>query len=86
MGRPIGLYVNRFDELIENGYFYIDKTLFIKEWWEDGSTLNFITRPHCFGVSVNMSMVECFFSNRYKGRSDLFEGLAIWNEEKFRTL
>ena len=86
MSRPIGLHVNRFDELIENGYFYIDKTLVIKEWWEDGSTLNFITRPHCFGVSVNMSMIECFFSNRYMGRRDLFEGLAIWNEEKFRKL
>lgn len=49
----------------------------IKEWWESGSTITLITRPRRFGKTLNMSMMECFFSNEYAGRSDLFEGLSI---------
>ena len=45
-----------------------------------------ITRPRRFGKTLNMSMLECFFSNRYEGRADLFEGLSIWEEEKYRKL
>lgn len=71
----------RFDRMREEGRFYIDKTGFIKEWWERGSTVTLITRPRRFGKTLNMSMTECFFSNKYAGRADLFEGLAIWNEK-----
>lgn len=70
----------RFDRLREENNFYIDKTNFIKEWWEGGSTVTLITRPRRFGKTLNMSMTECFFSNQYVGRSDLFEGLAIWED------
>lgn len=76
----------RFDKLMEADRFYIDKTDFIREWWEMGSTVTLITRPRRFGKTLNMSMVECFFSNKYAGRDDLFEGLSIWKEEKYRTL
>lgn len=76
----------RFDRLMEQGRFYVDKTGFIKEWWETGSTVTLITRPRRFGKTLNMSMLECFFSNKYAGRSDLFEGLSIWAEEKYREL
>lgn len=76
----------RYDRLIEQDKFYIDKTSFIKEWWETGSTVTLITRPRRFGKTLNMSMLECFFSNRYAGRSDLFEGLSIWSEAKYREL
>lgn len=76
----------RFDRLIGEGRFYIDKTGFIREWWEQGSTVTLITRPRRFGKTLNMSMVECFFSNQYAGRGDLFEGLSIWTEEKYRKL
>ncbi len=76
----------RFDRLIEQERFYIDKTNFIKEWWETSSTVTLITRPRRFGKMLNMSMLECFFSIRYAERSDLFEGLSIWEEEKYRQL
>ena len=71
-----------FASIRERDTFYVDKTNFIKEWWDEGSTVTLITRPRRFGKTLNMSMLECFFSNRYKGRSDLFEGLSIWEEEK----
>lgn len=86
-GRPVvNLGVQRFDKLIEENKFYIDKTEFIKEWWEYGSEVTLITRPRRFGKTLNMSMTECFFSNKYAGRGDLFENLSIWKEEKYRKL
>lgn len=51
----------RFNTLIEENKFYIDKTDFIREWWETGSTVTLITRPRRFGKTLNMSMLECFF-------------------------
>ena len=75
-----------FDSVIENDCFYIDKTSFIKEWWENKDDVTLITRPRRFGKTLNMSMLECFFSNKYKDRGDLFEGLEIWNDEKYRKL
>ncbi len=75
-----------FDSVIENDCFYIDKTSFIKEWWENKDDVTLITRPRRFGKTLNMSMLECFFSNKYKNRGDLFEGLEIWNDEKYREL
>lgn len=77
----VNMGVQRFDKVIEEKKFYIDKTGFIKEWWEYGSEVTLITRPRRFGKTLNMSMVECFFSNRYADRGDLFEGLSIWNEK-----
>lgn len=85
--RPVvNLGVQRFDKLIEENKFYIDKTEFIKEWWEYGSEVTLITRPRRFGKTLNMSMTECFFSNKYADRGDLFENLSIWKEEKYRRL
>ena len=77
----VNLGEQRFDRIREENRFYIDKTDFIKEWWESGSTVTLITRPRRFGKTLNMSMLECFFSNKYAGRGDLFEGLDIWNEK-----
>ncbi len=79
-GKIVNLGEQRFDRMIEENKFYVDKTGFIKEWWEYGSAVTLITRPRRFGKTLNMSMIECFFSNKYAGRSDLFEGLSIWNE------
>lgn len=84
--RGISIGAQWFDEIREQGAFYVDKTSFIKEWWEDKSPVTLITRPRRFGKTLNMSMLECFFSNRYAGRGDLFEGLDIWKEEKYRSL
>lgn len=75
-----------FEYIRENQYFYIDKTGFIKEWWENGDAVTLITRPRRFGKTLNISMVEKFFSNQYAGRSDLYQGLFIWEEEKYRKL
>ena len=82
----VNIGVQRFDKLREEDSFYIDKTGFIREWWETGSDVTLITRPRRFGKTLNMSMTECFFSNKYADRGDLFEGLDIWNDEKYRQL
>ena len=86
MAREIAIGVQDFSNLIENNYFYMDKTAFIREWWNSGDSVTLITRPRRFGKTLNMSMLECFFSNKYEGRTDLFEGLDIWKDEKFRKL
>ena len=86
MLKQIAIGIQNFEELIEHNYFYIDKTNFIKEWWENGDSVTLITRPRRFGKTLNMSMVEEFFSVDYAGKGDLFEGLSIWEEEKYRNL
>lgn len=82
MARTVAIGVQDFETLITNHYFYIDKTDFIREWWENGDSVTLITRPRRFGKTLNMNMVEKFFSLDYGGRSDLFENLNIWKEEK----
>ena len=67
-------------------YFFVDKTEFIREWWESGDDVTLITRPRRFGKTLNMSMVNCFFSNRYANRRDLFENLSIWQYENYQKL
>ena len=76
-----GLGYQNFEEVRIEHIFYIDKTDFIREWWECADKVTLITRPRRFGKTLNMSMTECFFSNKYAGRSDLFEGLSIWEEK-----
>ena len=75
-----------FDDIRENKYFYIDKTGLINEWWSSGDAVTLITRPRRFGKTLNMSMLNCFFSNQYANRGDLFEGLSVWEDEKYRQL
>ena len=82
----IGIGIQEFLELREKNNFYIDKTSFIKEWWESNDSVTLITRPRRFGKTLNMSMVEKFFSVDYAGRGDVFEGLSIWEEEKYQKL
>ena len=86
MSNNVGIGIQDFLKLREQNHFYIDKTSFIKEWWESGDDVTLITRPRRFGKTLNMSMVEEFFSVNYEGRGDLFEGLSIWEEEKYRKL
>ena len=78
-----GLGYQDFEEVRTQHIFYIDKTDFIREWWEYADKVTLITRPRRFGKTLNMSMTECFFSNKYENRSDLFEGLSIWEEKDF---
>ncbi len=86
MARTVGIGIQDFSKIIENNYFYVDKTAFIKEWWESGDEVTLLTRPRRFGKTLNISMVEQFFSLRYAGKGDVFEGLAIWQEEEYREL
>ena len=86
MSNTVGIGIQDFLELREKNNFYIDKTSFIKEWWESNDSVTLITRPRRFGKTLNMSMVEEFFSVNYAGRGDLFEGLSIWEEERYQKL
>ncbi|MCM1134234.1 MAG: ATP-binding protein [Clostridium sp.] len=86
MARTVGIGNQDFETIQKEGYFYIDKTKFIQEWWESGDSVTLITRPRRFGKTLNMSMLEKFFSVDYKDRGDLFEGLYIWKNEKYRGL
>ena len=83
MGRTVAIGIQDFDKVIEEDYFYVDKTSFIKEWWENGDDVTLITRPRRFGKTLNMSMLNRFFSLEYTGMGQIFEGLSIWNEEKY---
>ena len=78
MARVIGIGRQDFEKIIINNNFYVDKTDFIRQWWETGDDVTLITRPRRFGKTLNMSMLEQFFSVKYAGRSDLFQGLSIW--------
>ena len=75
-----------FRSIRENHNFYVDKSDFIREWWENQDTVTLITRPRRFGKTLNMSMLENFFSIQNEKREDLFEGLAIWEDQKYRAL
>ncbi len=86
MARTIGIGNQDYETIRKEGYFYVDKTHFIREWWESGDNVTLITRPRRFGKTLNISMLEKFFSVDYAGRGDLFEGLSIWQEEKYRQL
>lgn len=86
MGRTVGIGIQDFEKIRKNNYFYIDKTHFIKEWWESGDDVTLITRPRRFGKTLTMSMLDYFFSVRNAGKKSLFEGLSIWQEEKYREL
>ncbi len=75
-----------FEEVRSRHIFYVDKTDFIREWWEYADKVTLITRPRRFGKTLNASMVECFFSNQYADRDELFEGLSIWEHKEYRKL
>ena len=86
MAKTVSIGKQDFASLREQNSFYIDKTDLIRAWWESQDDITLITRPRRFGKTLNMDMLKCFFSNQYAGRGDLFEGLSIWNEEKWRGL
>ena len=86
MARTVGIGLQSFENVRERQCFYVDKTKFIKEWWENLDDVTLITRPRRFGKTLTMSMTEQFFSINYEGRGELFEGLSIWEDEKYREL
>lgn len=88
MARPpvISIGNQDFASIRERGNFYVDKTGFIREWWDSDDVVTLITRPRRFGKTLNMSMLAYFFSPEYAGREDLFRGLDIWKDQCFRNL
>ena len=87
MKLAVGIGIQDFEKFRERKCFYVDKTMFIKEWWENADDVTLITRPRRFGKTINMSMLECFFSNQYECRGEeLFGGLSIWEEKKYRDM
>ncbi len=86
MPRVVGIGHQDFEQMITSDNFYIDKTMFIKEWWENNDTVTLITRPRRFGKTLNLDMTDHFFSVNYFGRGDLFQDLSVWKEEKYREL
>lgn len=86
MARTAGIGHQDFEQMIINNNFYIDKTSFIKEWWENNDVVTLITRPRRFGKTLNLDMVERFFSVSHSGGSALFQNLSVWQEEKYREL
>ena len=84
MRREIGTGVQDFEKLRVNNDFYVDKTDFIKNWWQGNDDVTLITRPRRFGKTLNMSTLNCFFSNKYANRPELFEGLRVWEDPDMR--
>lgn len=84
--RQVAIGIQNFEDLRIKNCFYVDKTNFIKEWWESNDAVTLIARPRRFGKTLNMSMLEQFFSVKYANRGELFEGLSIWEEEQYRAI
>lgn len=75
-----------FVSIRKNHCFYIDKTDFIREWWENQDSVTLITRPRRFGKTLNMNMTEYFFSVKYADVGQYFEGLNVWKNERLCSL
>ncbi len=86
MARTVGMGIQSFEKIRRNQCFYVDKTNFIKEWWENKDDVTLIARPRRFGKTLNISMLEQFLSVEYAGQEELFQGLSIWEDEKYRCL
>ncbi len=86
MAKTMGIGIQNFEKVITNHCFYVDKSYFIREWWENQDEVTLITRPRRFGKTLNMSMLERFFSLEYKEQGQVFEGLSIWEDEKYQRL
>ena len=86
MAKTVGIGYQDFEKVREKDLFYVDKTGFIREWWENEDEVTLIIRPRRFGKTLNMSMLEKFFSVQYTGREDLFREFVIWEDEKYRSL
>lgn len=86
MARTISIGAQDFVKLREGNNFYIDKTGFILDWWKSDDEVTLITRPRRFGKTLNMRMLETFFSIKYTGRGEeLFGDLEVWKDPEMRA-
>lgn len=86
MGRTVGIGYQNFEEVIRENAFYIDKTRFISQWWNNKDRVTLITRPRRFGKTLTMNMTETFFSVDYRDQEALFHGLSIAREPDMMAL
>ena len=75
--KPLPIGVDNFENLIRNGYYFADKTLFIRELLDMKGEVNLFTRPRRFGKTLNMSMLRCFFEKSGEDPAVLFSGTKI---------
>lgn len=75
---PVG--IENFEEFSSEDFYYVDKTMFLKELLQNWGKVNLFTRPRRFGKSLNMSMLKCFFE--VGTNPALFEGLKIMQERE----
>lgn len=80
--KRISLGYSDFKRTVEDNYYFVDKTLFIKEVVEDGSAVILLPRPRRFGKSMNMSMLRCFFEKTEESNRELFRGLKIYSDKE----
>lgn len=85
MARTISIGAQGFADIREHGYFYVDKTDFIRQWWTSGDVVTLICRPRRFGKTLNMSTLEAFFSTFWANRAGLFEGLDVWRDSNMHA-
>ena len=83
--KPLPIGVEDFKRLVDNGYYFVDKTLMIKELLENKETVNLFTRPRRFGKTLNMSMLQRFFEATEKSNAYLFDGLKIAAYPEYMT-
>lgn len=86
MPRTVAIGIQDFEKIRAQNYFYVDKTDFIRDWWEGGDDVTLITRPRRFGKTLLLNTIDRFFSNQYQDQAKWFEGLSVWEDDKFREL
>ena len=87
MARTISIGIQSFEDLRTNGYFYVDKTSFVRDWWREGDDVTLVCRPRRFGKTLNLDTVRCFLSTEYAGRGEeLFGGLRVWDDPSMHAL
>ena len=86
MPRTIPIGEQNFETLRNKNLFYIDKTRFIKEWWESEDRITLLTWPRRFGKTLMLDTVRFFFSLEFSNKNYLFENLEIWKNERFHNL
>ena len=84
--KTVSLGIEDFGRMRASNYFYIDKTAFIREWWENGALVTLLTRPRRFGKSLMIDTVERFFTVAETNQEALFGDLEVWSSEKMRRV
>jgi hypothetical protein len=85
MKRKLPIGISDFNEVIEGNYYYIDKSLLIRELIDSGSKSVLLPRPRRFGKTLNLSMLRYFYEKTNADTDSLFKELAIWKQGEFYT-